>query len=164
MSADEQLPVRLEARINDFEKQMKKAEITGTRTYQNLRRGSRSATRGMEQDMARSASSIRQSVASVGGSIGSLGKALVGGLAVGAASEFARSSRQVVRGIAEIGNEAKRAGLSAQAFQEWSFVADQNRISVDALTDGFKELSLREDEFISTGAGPAAEAFTRMSF
>ena len=166
--ADEQLVVRLEARINDFEKSMKRAENTGTRTYQGLRRGSRSATRQMEQDMARSASSIRQSVASVTGSIGSLGKAfaggLLGGIAIGGLTEMVSSSRQVVAGIAEIGDEAKRAGLSAQAFQEWKFVADQNRISVDALVDGFKELSLRADELIATGMGPAAEAFGRLGF
>lgn len=166
--ADEQLVVRLEARINDFEKSMKRAEATGTRTYQNMRRGSRSATRQMEQDMARSATSIRQSVASVTGSIGSMGKMLaggfLGGLAIGGLSELVSSSRQVVAGIAEIGDEAKRAGLSAQAFQEWKFVADSNRISVDALVDGFKELSLRADELIATGVGPAAEAFGRLGF
>lgn len=165
---DEQLVVRLEARINDFEKNMKRAEATGTRTYQNMRRGSRSATRQMEQDMARSASSVRQSVASVTGSIGSMGKVLaggfLGGVAIGGLSELVGSSRQVVAGIAEIGDEAKRAGLSAQAFQEWKFVADSNRISVDALVDGFKELSLRADELIATGVGPAAEAFGRLGF
>lgn len=165
---DEQLVVKLEARINDFEKSMKRAENTGTRTYQGLRRGSRSATRQMEQDMARSASSIRQSVASVTGSIGSLGKAfaggLLGGIAIGGLTEVVSSSRQVVAGMAEIGDEAKRAGLSAQAFQEWKFVADQNRISVDALVDGFKELSLRADELIATGMGPSAEAFGRLGF
>jgi len=165
---DERLVVRLEARLNDFEKNMKRAENTGTRTYQGLRRNSRSATRQMEQDMARSANSIKQSVASVTGSVGSLGKSLaggfLGGLAVGGMAEIVSSSRQVVQGIAQIGNEAKRAGLSAQAFQEWKYVAEANRISVDALVDGFKELSLRADEFITTGVGPAAEAFGRLGF
>ena len=164
--ADEQLVVRLEARINDFEKNMRRAEGTGTRTYQNMRRHSRSATRQMEQDMARSASRINQSVASVTGGIGTMGKALaggfLGGLAVGGLAEIVSSSRQVVTGLAQIGDEAKRAGLSAQAFQEWKFVADQNRVSVDALVDGFKELSLRTDEFIVTGIGPASEAFGRL--
>lgn len=166
--ADEQLVVALEARINDFEKNMRRAEGTGTRTYQNMRRHSRSATRQMEQDMARSASRINQSVASVTGSIGSMGKMLaggfLGGIALGGMAELIGSSRQVVQGLAEIGDEAKRAGLSAQAFQEWKYVADQNRVSVDALVDGFKELSLRADEFIVTGVGPAAEAFGRLGF
>ncbi|MDS9467949.1 hypothetical protein RGQ15_10265 [Paracoccus sp. MBLB3053] len=168
MADDERLVVALEARINQFEKSMQRANQVGTRTYQGLRRGSRSATRQMEQDMARSAANIRQSVASVAGSVGSLGKALaggfLGGVAVGGLAEVVGSSREVVRGMAEIGNEAKRAGISAQAFQEWKYVADQNRISVDALVDGFKELSLRADEFITTGVGPAAEAFGRLGF
>ncbi|WP_347139431.1 hypothetical protein [Paracoccus sp. SSK6] len=96
--------------------------------------------------------------------LGGLGGAFLGGFAVGSVGEIVRSSREVVRSIAEIGNEAQRAGLSAEAFQEWKFVADQNRIGVDALVDGFKELSLRADELIVTGAGPAAEAFARLGY
>lgn len=168
VGADERLVVMLEARITEFERRMRQAESRGTRTYQGLRRGSRSATRQMEQDMTRAAGSVRNSVASVTGSIGSMGKVLaggfLGGLAVGGLTEIVRSSRQVVQGIAQIGNEARRAGLSAQAFQEWAYVAESNRIGVDALVDGFKELSLRADEFITTGVGPAAEAFGRLGY
>lgn len=166
--ADERLVVMLEARVSEFEKRMRQAEQRGTKTFQGLQRGSRSATRDMERDMNRAAASMRQSVAGITGSIGSLGRAMaggfLGGLAVGRLSEIVSSSRQVVQGLANIGNEARRAGLSAQAFQEWSFVAETNRISVDALVDGFKELSLRADEFIATGVGPAAEAFGRLGF
>lgn len=168
VGADERLVVMLEARISEFEKRMRKAEGQGTRTYQNLRRGSRSATRQMEADMNRAAGSINATLKSITGSIGSFGKGLaggiLGGLAAGGVAGIANGTRQMVKGLAEIGNEAKRAGISAQAFQEWKFVAEQNRISVDALVDGFKELSLRADEFIVTGVGPAAEAFTRLGF
>lgn len=66
--------------------------------------------------------------------------------------------------MANIGSEAKRAGLSNRAFQELSHVANQARIPVDALTDGMKELALRADEFIVTGKGSAAEAFDRLGF
>lgn len=166
--ADERLVVMLEARISEFEKRMRQAEQRGTKTYDGLRRGSRSATRDMERDMNRAAASMRQSVASISGSIGTLGRAMaggfLGGLAIGGLTEIVSSSRQVVEGLANIGNEAKRAGLSAQAFQEWKFVAETNRISVDSLVDGFKELNLRADEFIATGVGPAAEAFGRLGY
>ena len=54
------------------------------------------------------------------------------------------------------------AGLSAKAFQEWKYVAEQARIPVDAITDALKELSLRADEFATTGQGSAAEAFQRL--
>lgn len=73
-------------------------------------------------------------------------------------------ARQTVTSVASIGDEAKRSGLSAQAFQEWKYVAEQNRIGIDAMVDGFKELSLRADEFVVTGGGSAAEAFTRLGF
>ena len=63
-----------------------------------------------------------------------------------------------------IGDEAKRAGISVKAFQELRYVADQNRVSIDALTDGIKEMNLRADEFIVTGAGSGSEAFKRLGF
>lgn len=72
--------------------------------------------------------------------------------------------RQTAEAVADVGREAKRAGVDVEAFQELKFVAEQNRIGVDALTDGLKELNLRADEFIATGKGPAAEAFGRLGF
>jgi hypothetical protein len=91
-------------------------------------------------------------------------KGVGAGLVAGGLTEMIAQVGQVARGVAEIGDSAKRAGLSTKAFQELSFVADQNRVSIDALTDGLKEMSLRADEFIVTGGGPAAEAFKRLGF
>ncbi|MCE6960570.1 hypothetical protein LAZ40_16215 [Cereibacter sphaeroides] len=169
MSTDqERLVVLLEARIRDFEKNMQKAETRGTRSYGRLRRDSRSATQAMEQDMVRSTGRINEALASTSSRIGAFGgaflKGLGAGLVAGAVAEITVNVGQTVRAVAQLGDEAKRAGLSAQAFQEWKFVAEQNRIGVDSLVDGFKELSLRADEFIVTGAGPAAEAFQRLGF
>lgn len=168
VGADERLVVMLEARISEFEKRMAKAEGTGTRAYQRLRRSSQGATQQMEADMNRASGRIGQALSSVTGQIGSFGKGLVGGLAVGAVSMALSSITSdlaaTVKGIAAVGDEAKRSGLGLQAFQEWQFVAEQNRVSIDALVDGFKELSLRADEYIVTGAGSAAEAFSRLGF
>lgn len=168
VGADERLVVMLEARIADFEKRMRQAEQRGTRTYQGLRRGSRTASQQMQSDMARASASINQTLAGVTGKIGAFGKAFIGGLAAGAvATAFAAVTdgiTETVKGIAEIGDEAKRSGLGLQAFQEWKYVADQNRVSIDALTDGFKELNLRADEWIKTGSGSGAESFQRLGF
>lgn len=167
-SADERLVVMLEARIRDFEKNMAKAEGRGTRTYQRLRRDSGTATAQMEADMLRSTSRINQALSSVSSRIGIFGKAFVGGLVGGiGAAAFGSLTGQLsatVRGIAEVGDEAKRAGMSAKSFQEWRYVAEQNRIGIDAMVDGFKELNLRADEFIVTGGGSAAEAFKRLGY
>ncbi|WP_051294635.1 phage tail tape measure protein [Gemmobacter nectariphilus] len=167
-TADERLVVMLEARIRDFEKNMQRAEQRGTRSYQNLRRGSQSATRQMEADMVRASGRINQALAATSTRIGAFGKAfaggLVGGVVAGAFAGLTQNITQTVKGIASIGDEAKRAGMGLQAFQEWSAVADRTRVGMDALVDGFKELNLRADEWIVTGGGAAAEAFTRLGY
>ncbi|KQY21028.1 hypothetical protein [Rhizobium sp. Root483D2] len=165
---EERLVVSLEARVNDFEKKWKQAERTGTNVFTGLRRSSKTATQQMEDDAVRSTTRINQALATVGTKVGNFGKAFAGGLAAGVVgmgvAGIISQIQQVAKGVAQIGDEAKRAGLSIQAFQELKFVAEQNRIGVDSLVDGIKELNLRADEFISTGAGSAAEAFGRLGY
>lgn len=162
----EMLIVQLEARVNEFEKRMKKAERTGTRSYKRLRRGSRFATAAMERDMMRSTTAINRSLAATSARIGTFGKAMAagfaGGLVTGAMAGINSNLATMVKGIASVGDEAKRSGLDVKTFQEWKFVAEQNRIGIDQMVDGFKELNLRADEFAVTGKGPAAEAFQRI--
>ena len=64
--------------------------------------------------------------------------------------------------MADIRNEAARAGVTTQVFQEWQAVAVKARIPMDALADAFKELNIRDDEFAQTSKGSAAEAFSRL--
>ncbi len=163
---EERLVVALEARINDFEKRMKQAERTGTDSFQKIRRGSKTATEQMEADMARTSTRINQSLATVGTKIGNFGKAfgagLVGSVAgMGIAGIIGRV-HDLAKGVAEVGDQAKTAGLGLKEFQKWKYAAEQNRVGLDALIDGFKELSLRADEYATTGAGSAAEAFQRL--
>lgn len=155
------LIINLEARTAQLERGLKRAT-----------EAQRQATGQMERRAKESADKIAKTYEGAGGRISNAFKTIamprMAGLAgtvtgIGVAGA-ATAVRQTVRGIAEIGDAAKRAGMQVEAFQEWSYVADQNRISVDALTDGFKELSLRADEFIITGAGSAAEAFQRLGF
>lgn len=162
------LVVALEAKVSDFQKKMDAAEKRGSKTYQTLQRGSKRATDQMASDMSKGAGRINQALAAVSGNIGSFGKAfaggLIGGAVTGAFAAITDNLRETVRGVAEVGDEAKKSGLGVQAFQEWSYVAEQNRVSIDALTDGFKELSLRADEWIKTGSGSGAESFQRLGF
>ncbi|ASV86076.1 putative tail tape measure protein [Ochrobactrum quorumnocens] len=88
-------------------------------------------------------------------------KASLAGLGVGISLAGAQ---QVISDIASIDREARRAGISIKAFQEMKYVAEKNRIDVDAMIDGMKELSLRADEFAVTGKGSASEAFQRLGF
>lgn len=105
-------------------------------------------------------------ISKVGKTVMGMGRAFAVGLGTGVvAAAFSGISTNLVgmvRGIAEVGDQAKRSGLGTKEFQEWQFVAQQNRIGVDSLVDAFKELSLRSDEFIQTGAGPAKESLDRL--
>lgn len=151
----EQLYVDVEARLTDLEKGMKRAQAIANKAYAGMKRDSHDAAQAMERDMA-------GSINRVGSMMKNLGKGFLGGLVAGGVGELINQVGQVAKGIAAIGDEAKRAGVSAKAFQEWKYVAEQNRIPVDAMVDALKELNLRADEFVVTGKGPAAEAFGRL--
>lgn len=111
---------------------------------------------------------LDQQAKATAGAVGGWGKSFVAGMAGGVVTTLlggiSSDIAGVVKGIASIGDEAKRAGLGVEEFQEWKYVAEQNRIGIDALVDGFKELGLRADEYIVTGAGSAAEAFQRIGY
>jgi len=150
------LIIDVEARIDRLEKGLKRANAAQNR-----------ASGQMEARARQSAERLRNTYGKAGDSILAtfkrLGPGLVAGLSVGALAGLTRNIGQVVKEVASIGDAAKTAGVDIEAFQELKFVGDQHRIGVDALTDGLKELSLRADEFIVTGGGPAAEAFRRLN-
>ncbi len=157
--ADEgqQLLVTLAARFDKYERDMDRQK-----------QRSRTGFKQMQLDAEKAGSGIEKAMGSAMKTIGAFGKGLaggiVGGLAIGGLDAIIGRVGELTKGIANIGSEAKRAGVSTQAFQELSHVANQARIPVDALTDGFKELNLRADEFIYTGKGSAAEAFQRLGY
>lgn len=92
-----------------------------------------------------------------------IGKNLALAAAAGAAA-LGTLVAKVARDVAELRAEAQTAGVSFEEFQRLKYMAEQNLIGIDALTDGFKELNLRADEFIMTGQGSAAEAFERLGY
>jgi muramidase (phage lysozyme) len=156
MSTDEQrLLIALEARFNKYEKDMAKAMRSTEKGFGGIEKRAQTAGKRMEDSL--SAASSR-----VGGVLRNFGVGLLGGVAAGGLAGIVTEIGAVAKGIASIGDEAKRAGVSVKAFQEWSHVANTNRISVDALADGFKELNIRADEFVKTSKGSAAEAFERL--
>lgn len=170
MEDEERLVILLEARIKDLERNMAKASGTTEREFRRMSQSSKRATSEMEEHAKRSSTRINQAMATVGTSIGGVGRAFAGGLIgtlIGAGiSGTIQKLGEVARGVAEIGDQAKIAGVNVKAFQELKFVAEQNRVGVDALQDGLKELSLRADEFIvSLGkSGSGAEAFQRLGY
>ncbi|MGZ2442029.1 phage tail tape measure protein [Sinorhizobium medicae] len=123
--------------------------------------------KGFESALARVRALSRSTATDVVASFGRIKNLVAGGagLVTGLVSAASVTAlRDAAGAIASIGDEARRAGLDVKSFQELKFVAEQNRVGVDALTDGIKELNLRADEFIVTGGGSAAEAFQRLGY
>lgn len=148
------LVVELEAKIDKLERGLAKANTAQRRS-----------ARTMERRAAQSADRINASYGRMTSGVAAKFAKMAVPLAAGIASAgTARAIADTTKQIASLGDEAKRAGVPLEALQEWRFVAEQNRIPVDALVDGFKELSLRADELILTGKGPAAEAFGRLGY
>lgn len=130
------------------------------------------ASKQMEAKAKQSSDKIAKTYEGMGGRIGAAFKSIampklagIAGTVVGMGVAGAVGAvRSQVSAIAELNNEAKRAGIGVEVFQEWKFVADQNRISIDALTDGFKEMHLRAGEFFLDGTGAGAEAFKKLGY
>lgn len=147
----QKLAVDVIARINQLEKSMAKASQVVDRSTGN-----------MERRLKTFESSAGASFAKVG----NLAKASLAGLFAGVigagGAGIVMQLGDIAKGVAEIGDAAKMAGVSSKAFQEWRVVAENARIPIDSITDGLKEMAIRADEFATTGKGSAAEAFQRL--
>lgn len=149
----ERIAILLQARDKDFQRAMDR----NNKLIAKFEREANKAVSGHAKTVERNLATVGRSVQVMAGTI--LGSVLVKSVEM----VFSRTA-QAVKGVAAIGDEARRSGLGVEQFQELSFVAEQSRIPVDALIDGMKELSLRGDEFATTGNGSGAEAFQRLGF
>lgn len=151
------LIVPVEARIDKLERGLKRAAQVQARSAVTMENRARQSAQRMTQSYEQAGSGMSNAMAKIAAP-------LAGIIVADQLMAVAQAARQTVGAMARIGDEAKRAGVSLEAFQEWSFIGEQNRIPIDAMIDGLKELSLRGDEFAVTGKGAAAEAFTRLGF
>lgn len=128
-----------------------------------LRKGEKT-TNGFSDRAGKAVGSLESRFKSLASVTATFGKGLLAGIAAGGITTAVKGLADVAKGVAEIGDAAKRAGVSSTIFQEWTAVARNARIPVDSLADGLKELSLRGDEFAVTGSGAAADAFRRLGY
>ncbi len=158
MADDEQrLLVSFEARLTKYERDLDRAKNKSRTNFKAIQKEAEDAGSGIEK-----------AISGAFGTLGSFSKGLaggiVGGLAVGGIDGILSRVQELAKGVAEIGDQAKMTGMKAKDFQELAYVAQQNRIPVDGLADGMKELSLRADEWIKTGQGGGAESFQRLGY
>lgn len=151
------LAASLELRTARMEREFKRATAISSRSFDQIERRSKQASTTVESNMTRAATAV-------GRSLMSLDKLLLGGLAAGGVGAIGTKLASTAKEIAGIGDAAKRAGIGVVAFQQLGYIAEQNRIGVDSLTDGVKELQNRTDQFLASGGGPAADAFKRLGY
>lgn len=149
--------VSVEARVNQLEKQMQRASSTSRRHFTRIEADAKTMASRVNATMGKVGEGLKAAFAGFAGG-------LVGGLAAGGVLGVLGSVQGAMAELANVAAEAKRAGLGGEAFQELSYAAMQSRVSIDALTDGLKEMQLRADEFIVTGKGSGEEAFKRLGF
>lgn len=154
------LVVNVEARIDKLEKALKRANAAQRGSADQMERRAKQSADRLRDTYGAAGDGITKSLKGLAPLVGGF----LGGMVGLGVSGIAGNLAAITKGIAQVGDEAKRAGLSAEVFQEWKFVAEQNRIGVDSLVDGFKELNLRADEFVVTGGGSAAESFKRLGY
>ncbi|TCK27978.1 hypothetical protein EV667_1974 [Ancylobacter aquaticus] len=100
----------------------------------------------------------------VRGAFAGIGDGLKLGLAgLGVGGLFA-GAKAAASDLAQLNAEAQKAGVQVEKFQELGYAAQGALVGLDAMADGLKELQLRADEFVVSGAGSAAEAFQRLGY
>lgn len=157
MDEGQRLLVTFEARLNKYERDLERSKGKSRTNFRAIQKEAETAGSGIERAMGGAMKTL-----------GSFGKGLLGGiaggLAVGGLEQIIGRVGELAKGVAEIGDSAKMAGLSTKAFQELGYVAEQYRIPIDALTDAMKELAIRGDEFAVTGKGGGADSFIRLGY
>ncbi|CAN7427690.1 hypothetical protein [Brucella pseudogrignonensis] len=155
MAGEPALYARMEMRVKEAEKQMAKfaKQLDGEMGKMERRTGK--AAKDMETTMGRGFAKMKSYAAEAG-------KGIWAGIAAGGVAGIAASVQTVAQSFADLGREAKTAGIGVEDFQKWRYAADQNRIGIDAMVDAFKELNIRGDEYIKTGKGGGADAFAQI--
>lgn len=136
------------------------------RAYEaSLRKGEKSTDR-FERNAGKAVDGVGQQFIRLGGLAKAGLAGLATGLVAGGVTGIIGKFGEVARSVAEIGDRAKQAGLDARSFQKLAFVAEQNRVEVDDLTSGIREMQLRMNEFITSAgkSGTAAESLQRLGF
>ncbi|MFG1340565.1 hypothetical protein [Xanthobacter autotrophicus] len=152
---DERLVVALEARVRDFEKNFERAQKTANTRFSAIEKRAEASAANLKAAFSGAGASISEVFNTLGGA---------GIIAGGGLAGIITTLKSAATSVADLAAEAQKAGVAFEPFQELKYAAEQARVGVDALADGLKEMQLRADEFIRTGAGSSEEAFKRLGY
>ncbi len=158
MDDTQRLVVSLEARLNKYEKDMGRATKATNDNFRKMEGRARQSAQSMERSLGNASVSIASKLESM------FAPLMAGGAVVAGVGGAAIALKQIADTVAEVDREARKAGVSAQVWQQWTYVATATGMSIDGVTDALKELNIRGDEFAGTGKGSAEEAFQRLGY
>ncbi|MEO9340464.1 hypothetical protein ABFT80_23925 [Mesorhizobium sp. SB112] len=154
----ERLVIALEARIRDFERNFQKANKTANDNFANIERRAKQSGDRMESALGGSASKLAGNMNSM------FAPFMRGGVVFAGVVGATMAVKEISKSIAEVDREARKAGVSAQVWQRWTYVAAATGATIDGVTDALKELNIRGNEFAQTGKGGGAEWFERLGY
>lgn len=91
-------------------------------------------------------------------------KASLVGVGIEVARQFAGAVGEANNAVAALYDQAKASNVSFEGFQALGYAAKQNRIEIDSLGQGLREMQDKAEEFATTGGGRGAEAFERLGY
>jgi muramidase (phage lysozyme) len=141
----EQLVVLLEARINQFERNMAKASGTAGREFDKIERRGQQSARKVEGLFSNIGKNINGSIKGFGGGL------LAGGIAGLVSEQTVRQLGQVVKSVADMADEAERVKLPVEDFQALSYAARQSGLEQENITDLFQKFQLSIGEAATKG-------------
>ncbi|RUY31702.1 hypothetical protein EN978_07190 [Mesorhizobium sp. M7A.F.Ca.US.001.04.1.1] len=157
-SAEQRLIVSLEARTAKLEKDFARARRVANDNMQGMERRTKQFADNAEKALGKSFGDLAGKIES------GFAPFLRGGVVFAGVAGAAMAVKEIADSIAEVDREARKAGVSAKTWQQWSYVATATGASVDGVTDALKELNIRANEFALTGKGSGAEWFTRLGY
>ena len=158
MDDTQRLVVSLEARLNKYEKDMGRATKATNDNFRKMEGRARQSAQSMERSLGNASASIAGKLESL------FAPLMAGGAVVAGVGGAAIALKQIADTVAEVDREARKAGVSSNVWQQWTYVATATGMSIDGVTDALKELNIRGDEFAKTGKGSAEEAFQRLGY
>lgn len=134
------LMVSLEARVNQFERQMQRAANSNNRAMAQIERRSSMAMRSLNTSVAMGANQASAALGALGVQAGNLGAVLgAGGIWAGAAAAtvgYVAALRRVSSEVAQIGARADRIGVATEELQRLRFASEQAAGSARAVDEG----------------------------
>jgi hypothetical protein len=136
----EQLVVKMSADLSKFEKQMLKAQGISNQAAGRIQKQFKDMNKGIAAD------------------VGALGNVFKGAFAALSVTKVVTTMRDVVKGVADIGDSADKLHLSTDEFQRLQFTAQLAGVEAETFAKGMAKLALNTSE-ASRGQGDLGKLF-----